>query len=128
MRVSDRTIVWDDGERPAMVNSLASFQILDINSFTGIRCPRAHLKLYSLVMRALSRDDTQLIALFPLSLSGLKQSWFTLLDPSRWRTWDDLMQEFLRQYSLSTVIDVSRKDLDALRQGLNEIVTSFLTH
>ena len=79
--------------------------------FTSIGCPRAHLKLYSLVMRALSRDDTQLVALFPLSLSGTTQQWFALLDPSRRRTWDELAQEFLRHYSSNTSIDVSRKSL-----------------
>ena len=50
-----------------------------------------------------------------------------MLDPSRRRTWDDLAHEFLKQYSLSTAIDVSRRELDALRQGSDETVASFLT-
>ena len=55
----------------------------DIERFSGIGCPRAHLRLYSLVMRALGRDDAQLVALFPLSFSGSTQQWFALLDLSR---------------------------------------------
>ncbi|RVW58501.1 hypothetical protein CK203_110019 [Vitis vinifera] len=35
---------------------------------------------------------------------------------SRRRTWDDLTQEFLRQFAFNTVIDVSRRELEALRQ------------
>ena len=70
MRVPDRTIVWDDIDRPPTVSSLAGFQMLDIERFSGIGCLRACLRLYSLVMRALGRDDTQLFALFPLSLSS----------------------------------------------------------
>ena len=54
----DKTIDWDDSDRPPTVNSLTDFQMLDIKRFTGIGYPRAHLRLYSLVMRALGRDDT----------------------------------------------------------------------
>ena len=45
-------------------------------------------------------DKAQMIMLFPLLLSGAAQRWFASLDPSRRRTWDDLRQEFIRQYSL----------------------------
>ena len=49
-----------------------------------------------------------MVMLFPMSLSGAVQHWFTLLDVSRRRTWDDLAQEFLRQFAFNTIIDVSR--------------------
>ena len=52
-------------------------------------------------------DEAQMIMLFPLSLSGAAQHWFILLDPSRSRTWADLGHEFMRQYSLNTIVDVS---------------------
>ena len=78
-------------------------------------------------MRALGRDDRQLVALFPLSLSGMAQQWFALLDPSRRRTWDDFAHEFLRQHSFSTAIDVSRRELEALRQGSDETVAFFFS-
>ena len=68
-----------------------------------------------------------MIMLFPLSLSGAAQRWFASLDPSRRRTWADLGQEFIRQYSFNTVVDVSRRELEALRQRPNESVTSFIS-
>ena len=37
-----------------------------------------------------------MIMLFPLSLSGAAQRWFTLLDPLRRRTWADLGHEFIK--------------------------------
>ena len=46
-----------------------------------------------------------MIMLFPLSLSGATQRWFASLDPSRRRTWIDLAQEFLKQYSFNIVVD-----------------------
>ena len=68
-----------------------------------------------------------MIMLFPLLLSGVAQRWFTSLDPSQCRTWTDLAQEFLRQYSFNTIVDVSRRELEALRQRLDESVTSFMS-
>ncbi|RVW28411.1 hypothetical protein CK203_106389 [Vitis vinifera] len=40
------------------------------------------------------------------SLSGAAQCWFASLDASRRRTWDDLAQDFLRQFAFNIVIDV----------------------
>ena len=78
-------------------------------------------------MRAHGLDEAHLIMLFPMSLSGAAQRWFASLDASRRRTWDDLAQEFLRQFAFNTVIDVSRRELEALRQGPDESVTSFIS-
>ena len=99
----------------------------DIERYTRIRCPRIHLQLYSTVMRRHRLDEAQMIMLFPLSLSGAAQRWFASLDPSRRRTWDDLGQEFIRQYSFNIVVDVSRRELEALRQRPDESVTSFIS-
>ena len=78
-------------------------------------------------MRAHGLDEAQMIMLFPMSLSGAAQRWFASLDVSRRRTWDDLAQEFLRQFAFNTVIDVSRRELEALRQRPDETVTSFIS-
>ena len=57
------------------------FRILDIERYTGIGCPRIHLQLYSAVMRRHRLDESQMIMIFPLSLSGAAQRWFASLDP-----------------------------------------------
>ena len=66
-------------------------------------------------MRGHRLDEAQMIMLFSLSLSGAAQRWFASLDPSRRRTWADLGQEFIRQYSFNTVVDISQRELEALR-------------
>ena len=68
----------------------------NIERYTGIGSHRIHLQLYNAVMRGHRLDEAQMIVLFPLSLSGAAQRWFTSLDPSRRRTWADLGQEFIR--------------------------------
>ena len=47
----------------------AKFRMPDIEHYSGIGCPKIHLRLYSTVMRAHKIDDAQLVALFPMSLS-----------------------------------------------------------
>ena len=68
-----------------------------------------------------------MITLFSLSLSGAAQCWFASLESSRRRTWDYLTQEFLQQFSFNIVIDLSRKELEALRQRLDESIFSFIS-
>ncbi|WJZ84599.1 hypothetical protein VitviT2T_004199 [Vitis vinifera] len=127
LRTSDRAITWEGFDGVPVANLPAKFRMPDIERYTDIGCPRLHLRLYSTVMRAHGLDEPQMITLFPLSLSGAVQRWFASLEASRRRTWDDLAQEFLRQFSFNTVVDVSRKELEALRQRAEESVSSFIS-
>ncbi|RVW67952.1 hypothetical protein CK203_064371 [Vitis vinifera] len=72
-------------------------------------------------------DDAQLVALFPMSLSGAAQRWFASVESSRLRTWEDVAREFLTQFAFSADIDVSRRELEATRQRPEESISSFVT-
>ncbi|RVW40594.1 hypothetical protein CK203_079197 [Vitis vinifera] len=115
MRVSDGSVVWDDFEGMPVASLPAKFRMPDIERYTGIGCPHLHLRLYSTVMRAHGLDESQMITLIPLSLSGAAQRWFASLESSRRQTWGDLAREFLQQFSFNIVVDVSRRELEALR-------------
>nr|CAN76697.1 hypothetical protein VITISV_009720 [Vitis vinifera] len=127
MRTSEGAITWEDFDGAPVASLPAKFRMPEIERYTGIGCPRIHLRLYSTVMRAHGLDDAQMVMLFPMSLSGAAQRWFASLEVSRRRTWDDLAQEFLRQFAFNTVIDVSRRELEALRQRPEESVISFIS-
>ncbi|RVW94269.1 hypothetical protein CK203_034758 [Vitis vinifera] len=126
LRASDRATTWEGFDGVPVASLPAKFRMPDIERYTGIGCPRLHLRLYSTVMRAHGLDEPQMITLFPLSLSGAAQRWFASLEASRRRTWDDLAQEFLRQFSFNTVVDVSRRELEALdRDRTSQFLLSF---
>ncbi|WKA00121.1 hypothetical protein VitviT2T_018511 [Vitis vinifera] len=125
--VSDGIMGWDGYDDMPVAALPVEFCMLDIERYTGIGCPRIHLQLYNTIMRRHRLDEAQMIMLFPLSLSSAAQRWFVSLDPSRRRTWADLGQEFIRQYSFNTIVDVSRRELEALRQGPDESVISFIS-
>ena len=127
VRVSNSLVTWDDLKGMPVANLLTKFRMLDIERYTSIGCPRIHLRLYSTVMRAHGLDESQMITLFPLSLSGVAQHWFASLESSQCRTWDALAQEFLRQFSFNTIVDVSRRELEARRQRSHESVSSFVS-
>ncbi|RVW56471.1 hypothetical protein CK203_072516 [Vitis vinifera] len=94
MRVSDGNISWNDFDGAPVVSLLTQFRMPEIESYTGIGCPKIHLRLYSSVMRAHGLDEAHLIMLFPMSLSGAAHRW---------------------------------RELEALRQGPDESVTSFIS-
>ena len=96
LMTSDRAITWDDFDGLLVASLPSKFKMIEIERYTWIGCPRIHLRLYSTIMRAHGLDETQMIMLFPMSLSGATQRWFASLDVSCCRTWDDFAQEFLR--------------------------------
>ena len=86
----DETISWDDIDDMPVATLLVDFRRPEIERYTGVGCPRIHLRLYNTVMRALGLDEALLLTLFPLSLSGITQRWYASLESSRQRTWEDL--------------------------------------
>lgn len=95
IRLQDRGLTWDDRDDIPMTSLLAKFCMPDIECYSRIGCLKIHLRLYNIVMRAHVIDDAQLVALFPMSLSGVAQRWFTSVEPLRFRTWEDVAHEFL---------------------------------
>ena len=95
IRLQDGGLTWDDRDGIPAASLPAKFRMPDIERYSGIGCPKIHLRLYSTVMRAHGIDDAQLVALFPMSLSGAAQRWFASVEPSRLRTWEDVAREFL---------------------------------
>ena len=83
-------MTWDDRDGTPAVNLPAKFHMPDIERYSGIGCPKIHLRLYSIVIRARGIDDAQLVALSPCHLveqlgDGLPQ--LSLRDFARRRMW-----------------------------------------
>ena len=108
IRLQDEGLTWDDRDSIPMASLPAKFRMPDIERYSGVSCPKIHLRLYSTVMSAQGIDDAQLVALFPMSLSRAAQRWFASVGPSRLRTWEDVAHEFLTQFAFNADIDVSR--------------------
>ncbi|RVW62919.1 hypothetical protein CK203_059752 [Vitis vinifera] len=127
IRLQDGGLTWDDRDGIPAASLPAKFRMPDIERYSGIGCPKIHLRLYNTVMRAHGIDDAQLVALFLMSLNGAAQRWFASVEPSRLRTWEDVAHEFLTQFAFSADIDVSRRELEATMQRPDESISSFVT-
>ena len=57
MRTSDVAINWEDFDGALVASLSAKFRMPEIERYTGIGCPRIHLRLYSMVMRAHGLDE-----------------------------------------------------------------------
>ena len=82
LRVSDSSSAWDDLDSIPVVSLPAKFRMPNIERYTSVGCPCIHVRLYSTVMRAHGLDESQMITMFPLSLSGAAQRWFASLESS----------------------------------------------
>ena len=65
IRTSDGAITWEDFDGALVASLSAKFRMPEIERYTGIGCPRIHLRLYSMVMRAHGLDEAQMVMLFP---------------------------------------------------------------
>ena len=90
MGVSDGVTSWEDFDSTPATGLPPNFKMLEIERYTGRGCPRVHSRLYSIIMRAHRLDVAQVLMLFPMSLSGVAQSWYASLVSSRHLTWEDL--------------------------------------
>ena len=128
LHISDAVMSWNGYDDFPVVTLPVEFHMSDIEIYTRIGCSRIHLQLYNAIMCEHRLDEAHMIMLFSLSLSGVVHHWFATLDLSQCRTWNDLAQEFVIQYSFNTVMDVSWRELEALIQRLDDSVTSFISH
>ncbi|RVW97022.1 hypothetical protein CK203_032402 [Vitis vinifera] len=114
--------VHDRGDGIPAASLPVKFRMPDIERYSGIDCPKIHLRLYSTVMRAHGIDDAQFVALFPMLLSGAAQRWFASVKPSRLRTWEDVAHEFLTQFAFNADIYVAGMIDRPKKQDQNDMV------
>ena len=74
------------------------YKVSDFNKYKGTTCSNNHPKTYCRKMGAYAKDEKLLMHFFQESLTGAAVTWYTNLEPSRVRSWKDLMVTFIRQY------------------------------
>ena len=94
----------------------SKFQIPDFDKYNGRGCPISHLRAYCGDLAQLQADERLLIRLFQKSLTGPALKWFTLLDRFAIKTWNDLSQVCLEQYSFNLDLVPKRANLIATKQ------------
>ncbi|XP_045822052.1 uncharacterized protein LOC123914933 [Trifolium pratense] len=96
------------------------FKAPDFDKYKGTGCPKIHIKRFYTKMAAHASNEKLLIHIFQDSLSGASFDWYMQLERAQIKTWKDLVDAFLTQYSYNLNIAPNRMQLQNLSQRSNE--------
>lgn len=96
------------------------FKVPSFEKYTGLTCPKTHIKAYYRKMAAYSDDEKLLMHFFQDSLAGASLDWYMQLERTHVRNLRDLVDAFLRHYQYNIDMAPSRAQLQSLSQGANE--------
>ncbi|XP_077215987.1 uncharacterized protein LOC143850652 [Tasmannia lanceolata] len=113
-------------EDRAMADRMDRFKVPDMDKYDGTGCPRSHLMSVLPLLQQHGLSPEQVALLFPRSLVGVAKKWFLSLKSEEIRTLENIANRFVEQFSMEEGIDVTKRDLKALKQGHNETFTSFI--
>ncbi|XP_070012285.1 uncharacterized protein [Nicotiana sylvestris] len=102
------------------VHLLLDFKTPKFAKYDGYGDPIAHLKRYCNQLRGARRNEELLIAYFGESLTGVASEWFMNQDISRWYVWDDMTQDFVKQFQYNIDIAPNRSSLSNLKKKPSE--------
>ena len=101
------------------------FRVPEFVKYTGMECPKTHLRSYYNKMAEVIYDDKLLIYFFQDSLTGSALSWYMRLDNVRIKKWTDLADAFLKQYKFNLEIAPDRTSLITMEKGTQESVGAY---
>ena len=64
--------------------------------------------------------------MFQNTLTGAALRWFLNLDDARAKSWEDICQEFHKQYKYNMEVDITRRDLETTKQEPKESFSTFI--
>ncbi|XP_077249287.1 uncharacterized protein LOC143888760 [Tasmannia lanceolata] len=108
------------------VTLLPKFRMLDFDKYDGTGCPWSHLRSFISNLKGYGLSPEQIAKVFPMSLTGVAKKWFLHLKPEELGTLDEIANKFVEQFSMEEGIEVTKRDLKAIKQGPQETFTSFV--
>jgi len=101
------------------------YKIPDFEKYTGVECPKTHLKAYCNKMADMIHNEPLLIHLFRESLAKHALTWYMGLDRVKVKTWRDLSDAFFKQYKFNMEVAPDRSDLQNLEKKMDESVKTY---
>ena len=83
--------------------------------------------MYMRAMQPLGATEEVLAQMFQNTLTGASLRRFLNLDDARAKSWEDICQEFHKQYKYNMEVDITRRDLETTNQELKESFFTFIT-
>ncbi|KAL7237529.1 hypothetical protein ACSBR2_003767 [Camellia fascicularis] len=105
----------EDGYTDVAVTLPDRFKMPHIDRFDRLGDPMVYLSLFSDVLRPMGLTRLQKLSLFGRTLSGIAAIWYTKLEDSVKRSWEEMAEAFVAQYSYNTQIEITTCDLETTR-------------
>ena len=103
------------------------FKMPTLDKFDGTSCPKSYLKMYMRAKQPLGAIEEVLAQMFQNTLTGTALRWSLNLDDERARSWEDIYQEFHKQYKYNMEVNITRRDLETTKQEPKESFSTFIT-
>ncbi|KAL7238465.1 hypothetical protein ACSBR2_004546 [Camellia fascicularis] len=92
----------EDGYIDSTVTLPDWFKMLHIDRFDESGDPMVHLRLFSDILRPMGLSILHKLSLFGRTLSGVAAIWYAKLEDSVKRSWEEMVEAFIAQYSYNT--------------------------
>ncbi|XP_077249120.1 uncharacterized protein LOC143888555 [Tasmannia lanceolata] len=102
------------------------FRMSDFDKYDRTGCPWSHLRSFISNLEGYGLFPEQIAKVFPMSLTGVAKKWFLHLKPEELETLDEIANKFVEQLSMEEGIEVTKRDLNAIKEGPQETFTSFV--
>ncbi|XP_070011004.1 uncharacterized protein [Nicotiana sylvestris] len=103
----------------------AGFKMPKFEKSNGNRDPVAYLKRYCNQLRDAGRKEELLMAHFGERLTGIASEWYTDQEITNWHVWDDMTQDFIRQFQYNMYIAPHRNSLSNLKKKTAESFSKY---
>ncbi|XP_060182014.1 uncharacterized protein LOC132611629 [Lycium barbarum] len=103
----------------------SGFKTPKFDKYDGHGDPVAHLKRYCNQLRGAGGKDEMLMAYFSDSLTGIASDWFADQDVIKWHIWDDMAQEFVRQFQYNIDIAPDKMSMTKVQKKSTESFREF---
>ena len=97
------------------------FKVHDFEKYKGVSCPKNHLTMYCRKMATHASNEKLLVHFFQDCLAGNALCWYMHLEPTRIRSWKDLVDAFLKQYKYN--IDMASDRLELQNMSKKRVET-----
>ncbi|XP_049391611.1 uncharacterized protein LOC125856071 [Solanum stenotomum] len=102
------------------IDLLVGYKPLKFDMFDGKGDPHAHLRAYCDKLVGVERNEKLRMKLFIQSLSGEALTWYTRQDPSKWRDWQEMAEDFMTRFRFNTEITADRFSLANIQKKPSE--------
>ncbi|KAI8547551.1 hypothetical protein RHMOL_Rhmol07G0204900 [Rhododendron molle] len=102
------------------------FKPIDFAKFDGTGDPKAHLSSYIGALSIWGVEKDAMAQMFAQTLVGHALHWFTTLETTKKRSWEDICEAFVAQFDYNIQLEVTIQELESTKMGSKESFMDFV--